>query len=342
MLVHANHNYLLEVIKEPGEELLVQEPFEDLAFLGEEARYRATSRGLVANEPQQLSARLEPLYEPDAEPRVASLRLRMFNHRTSRLNLDVDFSREIVAPRGRELVAQLMTEGRLQEGDHYRVRLCAVNKSPLHGAHSAAGDEEQKGELEEQPFPVVGRALDSWGISADALAQADPRRPVFVARAILEQAVAEAVGHFNVETGTLLLGQLVADDALLHAGKETGWAVVVTEQVPIPDGVGTATSFTFPPEAMRAARQLAVLRNHGELVIGSQHSHGWRCRECELKCEINNLYFSADDVRMAELFPIYSVFLVVGGDPQRDRDNPVVNLYVRLDGTMQSIPFGTF
>ncbi len=77
-------------------------------------------------------------------------------------------------------------------------------------------------------------------------------------------------------------------------------------------------------------------------MIGSQHSHGWRCAECQLRCPIQNLFFSTDDERMAQQFPIYGTFLVLGGDPDRDPDRPVANLYVRQRGLMRSIAFGTF
>ena len=73
----------------------------------------------------------------------------------------------------------------------------------------------------------------------------------------------------------------------------------MTEQVEVEDGLGTLTSFTFPPEAFRRARQLADLRGRQESVLGTQHSHGWRCPECNLRCPIRNLFFSAEDERMA-------------------------------------------
>jgi hypothetical protein len=167
---------------------------------------------------------------------------------------------------------------------------------------------------------------------------------VFVHRPIIETSIEQAIRHGNQESGTLVLGHLVEGRTNGPTGQTSAWAVVITEQVPVPDGQATTSSFTFPPESFRQARQLADLRTRGESVVGSEHSHGWRCHECPVAtpCEIRNLFFSAHDDRMAQQFPVYGAFLVVGGDPERDRDRPVVNCYVRIRGAMQAVPFGIF
>ena len=184
--------------------------------------------------------------------------------------------------------------------------------------------------------------LQSWGIGAETIAAVDRRRPVFIARGVIDDAVAAAIRHGHDETGSLLLGLLVEDQVLRHSGCRTSWALVVTEQVPVIDEQATATSFTFCPEAFRQARHLAGLRGRGESVVGSQHSHGWNCPACAGRREIRNLFFSTEDQRMTQHFPIYGAFLVVGGDPDRSRDSPVTNLYVRLRGTIHAIPYGSF
>jgi hypothetical protein len=184
--------------------------------------------------------------------------------------------------------------------------------------------------------------LQSWGIHAETIAAADRLRPVFVARGVVTEAIAAAIRHGHDETGSLLLGLLVEDRTLRAAGCRTSWAVVVTEQVPVTDDRATTTSFTFSPEAFRQARHLAGLRARGESVVGSQHSHGWNCPACAGRRDIRNLFFSTEDQRMTHHFPVYGAFLVVGGDPDRSRDSPVMNLYVRLRGTIHAIAYGTF
>ena len=79
-----------------------------------------------------------------------------------------------------------------------------------------------------------------------------------------------------------------------------------------------------------------------EGVVGSQHSHGWTCPRRAGRRAASNLFFSSDDERMTHHFPVYAPFLVVGADPDRSRDRPVANLYVRLRGTIHNIPYGTF
>ena len=135
---------------------------------------------------------------------------------------------------------------------------------------------------------------------------------------------------------------LVEDQALREAGCRTSWAVVVTEQVSVIDDRATATSFTFCPE--RFARPVIWL--HCE--AGASRSWAPSTRTAGTappvsgRREIRNLFFSTEDERMTHHFPVYAVFLVVGGDPERNRDSPVMNLYVRLRGTIHAIEYGTF
>jgi hypothetical protein len=358
MRIASEHDFFLEVhrfqkgvtplefrgsdpfLKREEGELLAQEPFEELGHLAEEARFLAASQGRLPDAPEDLTAQLLPLSNESDPPFLDGLRLHL-RHRQFGQVMEIDFPSTIAGARAVELVAQLVAEGRLQEGDRYRVRLTAMPRGTRRKPLFLESDDASL-ELQEDPFPVCRRDLAAWGIESECLALADPGRPVFIHGAVVRDAVAEAIRHGNVETGKLLLGLLVEDPRLLEAGKATGWAVVVTEQVAVPEGLATASSFTYPPESFRQARQLAELRGHGEKVIGSQHSHGWRCQECDKKCEIRNLFFSTDDVGMAASFPVYAVFLVVGGHPERDRDRPVANLYVRQRGLMQAVPFGTF
>jgi hypothetical protein len=344
MRIHADHRFLIEVLRAPAGDLLLQEPVEGLDRLAAEARYEVTSQGLVPDEPEQLSVRMLPLVQAPGQPSLGGLRLELAHDGRPGESFNVDFPKEIVGTRGTELAAQLVVAGTLQDGDLYRVRLVSAPRPPAAAGDTSrrAGPGEPEAEVFEAPFPVRQQTLSDWGISPAAIAAADRHRPVFVARSVLERAIAEAIGHGHKETGTLLLGCLVADDALRASGCETSWAVVVTEQVPVDDGQATAASFTFPPEAFRSARVLAGLRNRAETVVGSQHSHGWNCPACAGRREIRNLFFSSEDERMTLHFPAYGVFLVTGGDPEQSREHPVVNLYVRLRGTSHAITYGTF
>jgi hypothetical protein len=342
MQIQTDHRYWIELLREPAGTLLLQEEFDGLDRLVAEARYEVTSQGLVPDEPEQLSARFVPLVQAPGRPSLAGLRLELAHDRRPGDVFAVDFPKEMAGTRGMELAAQLVAAGTLQEGDHYRVRLVSAPKPPAAPERRCPGSAEPEAEVFEAPFPVRQGALGDWGIGSEVLAAVDRHRPVFVARGVLECAIAEAIGHGHEETGTLLLGCLVEDDALRAAGCRTSWAVLVTEQVSVADGHGTAASFTFPPEAFRKARMLAGLRGRDESVVGSQHSHGWNCPACAGQHEIRNLFFSAEDERMTYHFPPYGTFLVVGGDPGRSRDHPVVNLYVRLRGTCHAIAHGTF
>lgn len=338
MRLDCDVRLLLEVVKEPTGEALVQEPLDELDHLAAEARYQAVSQHGWPDEPGAMRAGLTPIL--DGEGTVETLRLKLEHARPGR-QLELDFPKQIAGARGTELATQLIAAGALQQGDQYRVRLAAI--PIVHTGRSGLnGDEDEDAHVDEQPFPVRPLSLARWNIERSALETADADRPVLIHRPVLEDTVAEAVRHGNQETGKLLLGHLVEDRHLLELGKNSAWAVVVTEQAAAPDGAGTPTSFTFPPESFRRARQLADLRADGESVVGSQHSHGWRCHECDKQCEIRNLFFSADDVRMAGQFPVYAVFLVAGGDPDQDKQKPVVRAYVRRQGLMKAVRYGVF
>jgi len=340
--IRFNDPLLVEVVREPDGELLGRAGLDQLSHLVDETRFAAVSRGFLPDKPPRLEAEIQAIAGEPGSPSLAGIRV-VLSHDAGRKPPFVrGFSKSVAASRGSELVAALIDSQVLREGDTYRVRLAAGPRTEL-ARQPVANGRLPEMEIEEKPFPVQPALLSSeWGIGPEALDAADRARPVFVARAILEQATAEAIRHGKAETGTLLIGILADDNNLYPAGFDTPWAVVLTEQVEVGDGLATATSFTFPPESFRRARRLAQLRGRSESVMGSQHSHGWRCPECLEHCPIRNLFFSHDDEKMARQFPIYSAFLVAGGDPDRDSDRPVANLYVRHRGIMRSVGFGIF
>lgn len=333
---------VLEIRREPAGELLWQEKWYGCTALVEETRYEAAARGLVPDQPDRLEATVVTV--PDGEkPTLAGLRVTLRHREIPAAVCSKEFSNIVVARHGREAAAELIVRGTLKEGDEYRIALTAVPSAPVPPPEPSAQDAPRfDATVVEQPYPLGPGSLADIGVPRALLSTVDKWRPVFVPQRVYDAAIEAAVAAFNAEVGTLLVGRLVEDPALLEAGCEARWALVVTDQVDVPGGIGTQASFTFPPESFRRARQLARLRGAGEHVVGSQHSHGWRCQACDHACEINNLFFSSDDVRMAEQFPIYGVFMVVGGDPKRDRNRPVANFYVRLDGVVQQIAVGIY
>jgi hypothetical protein len=332
---------LVEVVDEASGVLLAQAGFDCLSHLLDETRFAAVSRGLLPDEPPRLTVAVEAIAGEPYSPSLAGIRV-VLSHDDGRTPPFVrDFSKSVAASRGLELVAALIDSQVLHEGERYRVRLTLGPRAELSSQPGSYGRFPEM-QIEERPFPVQPASLRQWGIGPDVLDAADRSRPVFISGAILDHATAEAIRHGKAETGTLMIGVLAEDENLVQAGFDTPWAVVLTEQVAVADGLATPTSFTFPPESFRRARQLAQLRGRNESVMGSQHSHGWRCPECQEHCPIRNLFFSHEDEKMARQFPIYSAFLVVGGDPERDSDRPVANLYVRHRGIMRSVGFGMF
>jgi hypothetical protein len=346
MKIVSDHQLLVELVREPGGELLAQEPLTELDHLGAEARWEAVRAGRLPDDPPRLSGRMTPVFGPDGA-HVESIRIELQHADRAPDVVVMEFAASLAAPRAGELAAALTENGVLQSGDRYRSLLAAVPARPAAPGPQAEWDVE----ICESPFPVASGRLADRGIDAAVVAAADCERPVFVARSVVDQSIEDAMRHGNQETGTLLIGELVADPSLgasraepaLNRGAAAApWAVVVSDHVGVPDGLASNASFTFPPDSFRRARQLAELRGRAESVVGTQHSHGWRCHECMTNCEIRNLFFSSHDDRMARQFPVYAAFLVVGGDPDRDRNRPVMSCYVRRRGVMTPVPFGVF
>ncbi|HEV3122704.1 MAG TPA: hypothetical protein VGY53_12405, partial [Isosphaeraceae bacterium] len=305
MKITSEHRYSLELLREPSGELLVQEVLEQpdlLERLAAEARFEAAGRGTWPDEPEHLSALCGPWIREAGDPSLAGLRMELAHNRKPGERFAMEYPGEIVAGRGLELAASLVEEGTLREGDHYRVRLVSAQRPPSSASGSVASETEPMALVFESPFPVRRESLSRFGIGPDVIASAHAARPVFVERDVLQEAIDAAVRHGHEEVGTLLLGYLVEDPALRSAGCKTSWAIVITAQVAVEDPGATDTSFTFPPEAFRKARQLAELRGRGEQVVGSQHSHGWNCPNCVGKREIRNLFFSTVDERMTHHF----------------------------------------
>ena len=282
---------LVEVVDESNGSLLAQAVFDYLSHLVDETRFAAVSRGLLPDEPPRLTVAIEAIAGAPDSPSLAGIRVVLTHDDAWRPPFARDFSKSVAASRGSELVAALIDSHVLLEGDRYRVRLTLGPRAELSPQPGSNGRLPEM-EIEEKPFPVQPASLSEWGIGPDVLDAADRSRPVFISGAILEHATAEAIRHGKAETGTLMIGVLAEDEKLVQAGFDTPWAVVLTEQVAVADGLATATSFTFPPESFRRARHLAQLRGRNESVMGSQHSHGWRCTECLEHCPIRNLFFS--------------------------------------------------
>ena len=330
----SEHEAAIAILKEPGGKSLLVEPWDEGERLVNEARYQAVSTGRFPDEPEQLAAHWGPVFATGGQASLEGIRVTV-THALHEAPFVMDFPKEIAAARGTELAAALIQQKVLLTNDKYRiVFLAAPRQSP---------ESPSEDELYEAPFPVRQVSLEHWGIGQALWGAVDSNRPVFVHRQVLESAVAAAEQNPEQEVGTLLLGELVQAPEL-SGTCQSHWAVVVTEQVAVENGVGTAATYTFPPESFRRARQLAQLRQRHESVVGSQHSHGFRCGSCPKRseCQGSSIFFSAQDDRMAQQFPVYAVFLVVGGDPTRDRQHPVVDLFVRRNGLMRQASYAVF
>ena len=126
MSLRSDHRYWIELLREPAGELMVQEPLEGLELLAAEARYELVSHGLLPDEPDRLATRCKPLIQAPGHPSLGGIRFEVAHASSQDEVFAIDFPKEIAASRGLELASRLVSEGILQEGDSYRVRLVSA------------------------------------------------------------------------------------------------------------------------------------------------------------------------------------------------------------------------
>jgi hypothetical protein len=215
-----------------------------------------------------------------------------------------------LAQLAREASAAFVGSGALQAGEPFRYRVHAFAGASAAAAGGAGGlsIEEVATALPcgDRPLARALQASVRWGEAAE-----DDELTVFVARHVLEEAMARARAHPEVEIGGILVGRLQRDCVRPDIYLE------VTAQIPARHALSHVTKLTFTPETWAAAEAAIALRRRGEIMCGWYHDHLDWCRNCPIEnrrlCTRSSAFFSADDAHLQRVcFPrAYQVALLI-------------------------------
>lgn len=175
-----------------------------------------------------------------------------------------------------------------------------------------------------------------------------PDRPVLVSARMLEEILALTEAFGLAETGGAALGKLVRLPCPLP-GTTTPVVTVLTACLGDERHDGAPSRFTFSPEALCAADQVAALRGFGERVLTVFHSHGWGtgCAECNQReqCALPQCTLvSLDDYRVLEtLFPSKATLLPIAGRKfGASGRRPVLEMHAWRGGSVRPIQWRTY
>ena len=305
-----SYDFTIEVLKEGA---VVGRAPADLAPCLEDIRFRAVVMGDVPNDGSVPPVRVAPVWHEVGSPIVAAVRLSLGEAAGAR------YGRDVFAPRAEAVVAALVRDKVLADGDTVVWRVVA--------APSAA----------EAPSRFRARATRApYPLRPGSLPQAEPGTfGVVLGGDVIDAIRAAVVASKTVECAGLLTGELVHD-------RERGVAALrVTDQVPLPPGAGGASDvhFSFGPETFAAARR--ALAESGAECVGWTHSHP-PCERCPERpeCTADLVFFSRDDhfVHAGAFQAPYMIGLVAGKVASQPATRPGFRLYGWAHGAVVEVP----
>ncbi len=315
------YSYALHVLREDGS-AVAQVPVDvDWGPAREWVRLLALRRGSPPAEAFARECVIEPLWHAvRGAPYLAGFRARVEADGRSAGNATAepaepwhDFTTAYFSRVSGAASARLVEEGALREGERF---LSLPVAFPRDDAPEGAAPALR---LNARPAaPVVpirpGRLGDLLERSvARGSPGDDGDLPVFVPRAVLEEAASLARAAEAKETGGILVGDL-------HRDPDTaGVFAAVTAQIPARHAKADLTSLSFTPEVWTDVRAALALRHRGEIMLGWWHSHPVRewCKGCSeesrRRCSLAADFFSDHDRALHRtVFPrAYSLGLVV-------------------------------
>ena len=211
----------------------------------------------------------------------------------------------------RQASAALVEGGLLGKGERFRYVVAAF---PLPAKPQAPPAFKFTAEEVAQELTLRDVSLAALSGSSAAHGAAGPEdMPVFIPRAVLDEAAALSRDAGAKETGGVLIGHLCRDASAHEIFAE------VTAQIHARRAVGELARLTFTHETWTEVRAALTLRRRGEVMLGWWHSHPLRewCKGCALEerpsCSMAADFFSAHDRALHRtVFPrAYSVGLVV-------------------------------
>jgi hypothetical protein len=307
----------LEFYQNGGGSYVHQEPLFDADF--ERARMAANWAGFQSGllpefAPGRAPSRIEPIFaNPDGGSRRATgfvVEITTAGGNAHRETFSLDHFRI----RARRTAAELVRLGLVTGANSLRYGLTA---SPAYDRDIAIDGPIFTLEEALAAVAILPASRESFGPEEPCDAPRTEDFPVLIHRHVIDEAIVEAAGSPENETGGFLLGHLRLDSASRRPFLE------VTDLVPAQSTEASIISVTFTPLSWAHVRRLIDIRGEGEILVGWMHSHPFRfCADCPIpapeECITKILFFSRDDEFVMEAaFPQpYMVGLLAGLEPR--------------------------
>lgn len=303
-----HHQYALDLLTEAGDLLEHTVVTPDWQAALEWVHFEGIRDGQLGAVTRTGPGEIDPVWDArHGEPYVGGFRVtvRGPDGRTAARELPKTYLRGLA----QDASVDLVKRGILAKNSTFRWVVRAV---PAPGEAPVRHDDGFGVEEIAQPIPIDEAALSSFEdavVVAGDDDEAPGQVPVFLPRAVLDQATALAIASGDLETGGVLVGKLHRDVAS-DDGRTPGLFVEVTAQVPAPHTRSETTKLTFTGDTWAAVRDAIALRRRGEMMMGWWHYHpDWcRLRDCpperRRECTAASPFFSAEDVHLhATCFP---------------------------------------
>ncbi|MFQ5653993.1 MAG: Mov34/MPN/PAD-1 family protein [Planctomycetota bacterium] len=333
-MLKSSYHYRLDLFRDRDEELLGQSsiPLSSLSPALECLQFEAIRGERL---PPRLGACPPSVIEPcwsheQGRPYLDGMRLAILEPQCAEegssarsiaeSEIPTTYFRELARAAGSELLA----EGKLEKGELYRFRISAFYcgdrtgepaEPPALATGSAGGLEVLPMEWE---LPIRTHPIDGLLARASLEGEEDSGAlPLFIPGRVLDEVEALKVEADGVETGGILLGNMLRD------GDRSELFVEVTAQIHATDAPADATRLSFTPETWAAVDDAIALRRKGEIRVGWWHSHpakSW-CSGCDPArwphCPLAQAFFSTADRHLHHtVFPAaFTVALIVGDEP---------------------------
>lgn len=328
--LQCSHGFAMELLAAPDVPIHRQDVTADLGDLLDEAYVRGVLADRLPADGAPDRIVVCPIWRH--EPVVGAVEVRM--EARGRTDWVVPFTSGRWTRRADDLVAEMHSSGALAADTRPRAQLLALSGRPADSRFS----------VPPLQAPLIAeQSLDDLGIRSIAPGVLDPERPVLVNRVMLDDVLAATERSGISETGGGTLGKIVRLPEPLP-GTTTRIVTLLTASVVDERHRGAPGRFTFNPEALAEAAELARLRGLDEQVVTAWHSHGWGtgCDDCNVseRCALPQCTLvSNDDYHVAEtLLPGKATVLPIAGRKLgAEGRRPVLELHAWRGGALAPI-----
>jgi hypothetical protein len=297
------HRWLLEIYREDRSTVGRVPVSVDFEPAAEHVLFRAMRRMLLATDATARSSSIFPTWDAeDGEPYVSGFCV-CFDDAPGEVlgEFGTDFFRQAA----RKISTELMTQGRLREGEVFRFRplaFPAAASTPVGRSRDVSpGLDLREGALS----GLVARSSVEGTVDEEDF-------PVFVPERVLDEVREISRGAGEHETGGFLVGRLHRDASVPEIFLE------VTGQLPAKHVIADTDRLTFTERTWAEAQTMLDLRQQGEAWCGWWHRHpvaAW-CKDCapekQRVCRLARDFFSSHDRQLhrAVFSRAYNVALV--------------------------------